>query len=127
MAEAKEIYDCGNSWLAYTPALHMLRESGTLVGLLDLLDERRLCPGEAATLAALLLDGDSGGGSGSSGTGSNTSSSDSTLPAAAAAAALPDWQYEPEAFEASLRAKCRQQQMQVYNPHIGCARICMKY
>ena len=45
MAEAKEIYVCGNSWLAYTPALHMLRESGTLVGLLDLLDERRLCPG----------------------------------------------------------------------------------
>ena len=33
----------------------MLRESGTLVGLLDLLDERRLRPGEAATLASLLL------------------------------------------------------------------------
>ena len=30
MAEAKEVYDNGNGWLAYTPALHMLRESGTL-------------------------------------------------------------------------------------------------
>ena len=29
----------------------MLRECGTLVGLLDLLDERTLRPGEAATLA----------------------------------------------------------------------------
>ena len=29
----------GNGWLAYTRALHLLRESGTLVGLLDLLDE----------------------------------------------------------------------------------------
>ena len=71
-------------------------------------------PGEAATLAALLLDGDSGGGGGGgSSTGSNATSSYSTLPAAAAA--LPDWQYEPEEFEASLRAKCRQQQMQGFD------------
>ena len=69
--------------------------------------------GEAATLAALLLDGDSGGG-GNSGSSTGSTSSYSTLPAAAAAA-LPDWQYEPEEFEASLRAKCRQQQMQGFD------------
>ena len=44
--EAKEVHGTGNSWLAYSPALHMLRESGTLIGLLDLLDERPLRPGE---------------------------------------------------------------------------------
>ena len=55
--EAKEIHGHGNDWLAYSPALHMLRESGTLIGLLDLLDERRLGPGESAVLAGLLLDG----------------------------------------------------------------------
>ena len=55
--EAAEIHGCGNSWFAYSPALHLLRESGTTIGLLDLLDERRLRPGEAAVLAGLLLDG----------------------------------------------------------------------
>ena len=54
-SEAKEISKAGNDWFAYSPALHALRESGTLVGLLDLLDERALRPGEAATLAGLLL------------------------------------------------------------------------
>ena len=44
----------GNGWLAYSPALHLLRESGTTIGLLDLLDERKLRPGEAAVLAGLL-------------------------------------------------------------------------
>lgn len=67
----------GNGWLCYSPALHLLRESGTLVGLLDLLDERKLRPGEAATLAALVLGADE----------------------------LPDWQAEPKAFEVALRAK----------------------
>lgn len=57
--EAKEVYAKGNGWLAYSPALHMLRESGTLIGLLDLLDERRLSAGESAVLAGLLLDGGS--------------------------------------------------------------------
>jgi len=82
-AEAKEIADCGNNWLAYTPALHMLRESGTLVGLLDLLDERRLRPGEAATLASLLLQSD------------DLDSAD-----------WPDWQHSEAAFRAHLQAKC---------------------
>jgi len=39
LAEALEVHKNGNGWLAYTRALHLLRESGTLVGLLDLLDE----------------------------------------------------------------------------------------
>ena len=41
-SEAAEVAKCGNGWVAYSPALHMVREFGTLVGLLDLLDERRL-------------------------------------------------------------------------------------
>ena len=57
-SEAAEVAKCGNGWVAYSPALHMVREFGTLVGLLDLLDERRLRPGEAATLAGLLLAGE---------------------------------------------------------------------
>ena len=52
-----QVHGKGNVWLAYSPALHMLRESGTLIGLLDLLDERRLSAGESAVLAGLLLDG----------------------------------------------------------------------
>ena len=46
----------GNGWLAYSPALHLLRESGTTIGLLDLLDERKLRPGEAAVLALIAPD-----------------------------------------------------------------------
>ncbi len=83
-AEAKEIAAVGNGWLAYSPALHALRESGTLVGLLDLLDERRLGPGEAVTLAGILLD-------------------------SAADGPLPDWRGEGAAFEAfvaALRKRC---------------------
>ena len=74
-SEAREVRSAGNGWFAYTPALHMLRESGTLVGLLDLLDERALRPGEAATLASLLLDVD-----------------------------LPDWKHEAAEFAPALRA-----------------------
>ncbi len=83
-SEAKEVAAVGNGWLAYSPALHALRESGTLVGLLDLLDERRLSPGEAATLAGLLLD-------------------------SAAEGPLPNWRAEGAAFEAfaaALRKRC---------------------
>lgn len=80
-SEAKEIAGVGNGWMAYTPALHALRESGTLTGLLDLLDERRLRPGEAAVLAGLLLDGGE--------------------------EPLPDWQHERRDFEHALHAKVR--------------------
>jgi hypothetical protein len=52
---------------------------GTLTGLLDLLDERRLSPGESATLAGLLLDG--------------------------GADPLPDWQHERAEFEAALTTR----------------------
>mmetsp|Transcript_39849 Transcript_39849/g.79709 ORF Transcript_39849/g.79709 Transcript_39849/m.79709 type:complete len:116 (-) Transcript_39849:461-808(-) len=57
----------------------MLRESGTFCGLLDLLDERRLAPGEAATLAGLLLDGGE--------------------------QPLPDWQHEPSDFASALKER----------------------
>jgi len=77
--EAAEIAKCGNGWLAYSPELHLLRESGTFVGLLDLLDERRLRPGEAATLAGLLLDG-----------GEHP---------------LPDWQHQPAEFARALEER----------------------
>ena len=30
--EAREVASVGNKWLAYTPALHTLRESGTTIG-----------------------------------------------------------------------------------------------
>jgi len=56
--EAQEIKDQGNGWFAYSPALHRLREGGTFTKLLDLLDERRLTPVEAALLAQLLLRGE---------------------------------------------------------------------
>jgi len=69
----------GNGWLAYSPALHLLRESGTTIGLLDLLDERKLRPGEAAVLAGLLLDGGD--------------------------EALPDWQYEQAEFVNALASR----------------------
>ena len=74
--EASEVARAGNGWLAYTPALHTLRESGTTIGLLDLLDERRLRPGEAATLASLLLDG--------------------------GVTLIPDWKTEKEAFAGAI-------------------------
>jgi len=69
----------GNDWLAYSPALHILRESGMICQLLDLLDERRLRPGEAATLASLLLDGGE--------------------------EPLPDWKHEPQEFAAALTTR----------------------
>lgn len=81
-AEAHEIAAAGNGWLAYTPALHMLRESGTLVGVLDDLDERRLLPGEAALLASLLVGGSEDG------------------------APWPDWRHAASEFRAHLRARC---------------------
>mmetsp|Transcript_86462 Transcript_86462/g.153110 ORF Transcript_86462/g.153110 Transcript_86462/m.153110 type:complete len:466 (+) Transcript_86462:46-1443(+) len=59
-AEAQELRQHGNGWFAYTPALHRLREGGTFMKLLDLLDERQLTANEAALLAQLLLrDGQS--------------------------------------------------------------------
>jgi len=77
--EAKEVHQKGNGWFAYSPALHMLRESGMVCGMLDLLDERKLLPGEAATLASLILDG-----------GEDP---------------LPDWKHEPDEFATNLRAR----------------------
>lgn len=52
-SEAMEIHKAGNDWLAYTPAMHLIREGGTNLKLLDLLDERRLTPGEVSRNRAL--------------------------------------------------------------------------
>eukprot|EP00746_Dinoflagellata_sp_MGD_P000821 gnl/MRDRNA2_/MRDRNA2_101511_c0_seq1.p1 gnl/MRDRNA2_/MRDRNA2_101511_c0~~gnl/MRDRNA2_/MRDRNA2_101511_c0_seq1.p1 ORF type:complete len:498 (+),score=96.83 gnl/MRDRNA2_/MRDRNA2_101511_c0_seq1:93-1586(+) len=54
-AEAKEIESQGNAWLTYSPLLHKIREGGTFVKLLDLLDERRLTPTEISVFVQLLL------------------------------------------------------------------------
>merc|ERR1711904_123620 len=54
-SEAKEIRSQGNGWLTYSPLLHQIREGGTFVKLLDLLDERRLTPAEVCVLVQLLL------------------------------------------------------------------------
>ena len=40
-SEAREVYGHGNKWLTYSPYLHTVREGGTNIKLLDLLDERR--------------------------------------------------------------------------------------
>jgi hypothetical protein len=55
MSEAKEIRSQGNSWLAYSPLLHKIREGGNFVKLLDMLDERRLTPTEVSVFVQLLL------------------------------------------------------------------------
>jgi hypothetical protein len=56
-SEAMEIHKAGNDWLAYTPAMHLIREGGTNLKLLDLLDERRLTPGEVSRSRALRWPG----------------------------------------------------------------------
>lgn len=53
--EAKEIVANGNGWLTYTPMLHRIREGGTFLKLLDILDERPLTPVEIVLLSQLLL------------------------------------------------------------------------
>merc|ERR1719393_391334 len=54
-SEAKEIQSQGNAWLTYSPLLHKIREGGTFVKLLDVLDERRLTPIEVSMFVQLLL------------------------------------------------------------------------
>lgn len=54
-SEAREIQSQGNSWLTYSPLLHKIREGGTFVKLLDLLDERRLTSAEVSVFVQLLL------------------------------------------------------------------------
>lgn len=53
--EAKEVHQVGNRWLTYNPLLHTVREGGTHVKLLDLLDERAFTGAEVAALSELLL------------------------------------------------------------------------
>merc|ERR1712070_1320583 len=54
-SEAKEIRQRGNGWLTYSPLSHKIREGGTFVKLLDLLDERCLTPTEVSVFVQLLL------------------------------------------------------------------------
>eukprot|EP00929_Paragymnodinium_shiwhaense_P005340 TRINITY_DN10715_c0_g1_i1.p1 TRINITY_DN10715_c0_g1~~TRINITY_DN10715_c0_g1_i1.p1 ORF type:complete len:493 (-),score=101.95 TRINITY_DN10715_c0_g1_i1:246-1661(-) len=54
-SEAKEVAAQGNGWLTYSPTIHMIREGGTFLKLLDLLDERPLNPLEARLLAGHML------------------------------------------------------------------------
>mmetsp|Transcript_36909 Transcript_36909/g.68107 ORF Transcript_36909/g.68107 Transcript_36909/m.68107 type:complete len:466 (+) Transcript_36909:60-1457(+) len=61
VSEAKEIYWKGNGWFTYTQEMHRIREGGSFLKLLDILDERRLTPTEAALLAQLLLHRQSDG------------------------------------------------------------------
>lgn len=44
-----------NPWLSYSPTLHSIREAGTLIKLLDLIDERELTPMETSLCAQLLV------------------------------------------------------------------------
>jgi hypothetical protein len=53
--EASEVYSNGNGWLTYTPIIHKIREGGTFLKLLDVLDERPLTAVEIVLLAKLLL------------------------------------------------------------------------
>merc|ERR1712151_1000320 len=53
--EAREARRAGNRWLTYTPLIHQLREGGTFLKVMDLLDERRLDPLEVCVLCQLLL------------------------------------------------------------------------
>jgi len=55
-SEAREVAGNGNGWLTYSPQLHMIREGGTFLKLLDALDERALCAPEVQSLAASLLE-----------------------------------------------------------------------
>merc|ERR1719387_1730897 len=54
-SEAQEIRQQGNDWLTYSPMIHMIREGGTFMKLLDLLDERKLNALEVRLLAGHFL------------------------------------------------------------------------
>merc|ERR1712070_166620 len=49
-SEARECAQAGNRWLVYTPMLQLIREGGTYLKILDLIDERRLDPMEVGLL-----------------------------------------------------------------------------
>jgi len=53
--EASEIRRAGNRWLVYSPIIHRLREGGTFLKVLDLLDERKLEPMEVCLVSSLLV------------------------------------------------------------------------
>jgi len=54
-SEARELAKVGNNWVTYCPIMQTIREGGTNVKLLDLLDERAFTGGEIAAFASLVL------------------------------------------------------------------------
>jgi len=99
--EAKEVYQVGNRWLTYNPLLHTVREGGTHVKLLDLLDERAFTGAEVAALAELLLVDPLGEGmvegAGVAAEGGDGDGEGSTA-LVAAGFRLPDWREDTEGY-----------------------------
>lgn len=54
-AEAHECRQVGNRFFTYSPMLHLLREAGTFLKVLDLLDERRLTSMEVMLFCQLIV------------------------------------------------------------------------
>lgn len=54
-AEAQECYRSGNRFVVYSELLQLLREGGTFLKILDLVDERRLEPMEVALFCQLII------------------------------------------------------------------------
>jgi len=54
-AEAKEVQECGNSWLNYALPLHRIREFGFHDRVFDLIDERRLTTSELRKFCLILF------------------------------------------------------------------------
>lgn len=57
MSEAHECYKAGNYFFSYSPLIQLIREGGSYLKVLDVLDERLLTPMEVALLCQLLVRG----------------------------------------------------------------------
>lgn len=89
-AEAKELAKVGNDWLVYSPLLHKIREGGTFMKLMDLLDERQFLPSEVYIFCQLICKTGAGG-----------------------EAPLPQ---QPDAFVKEVERRQALQESYVYNP-----------
>lgn len=101
--EAKEVYQVGNRWLTYNPLLHTVREGGTHVKLLDLLDERAFTGAEVAALSELLLvdplgEGRVGGAGVASEVGIGGGDEEGSTALVALGLKLPDWREDTEGY-----------------------------
>lgn len=96
------MYQVGNRWLTYNPLLHTVREGGTHVKLLDLLDERAFTGAEVAALSELLLVDPLGEGrvlpgvAAEEGDGGGDGEGSSAL--VATGFSLPDWREDTEGY-----------------------------